>query len=65
MGIGLVIGSLIAGSGLVLLLEGIMAVEVPVIVPPEEEIPVEVIVEPGVEVVIPDPGEVLITQVGF
>lgn len=65
MGVGLVIGSLIAGSGLVLLIEGLRAVEVPVIVPPEEEIPVEVIIEPGIEVVIPDPGEVLITQVGF
>ena len=59
MGVGLVIGSLIAGAGIVILLQGAIGVEA--IVPVEEE-PVEV---PGIEVVVGDPGEILITQVGF
>jgi len=62
MGIGLAIGSLIAGAGIVILLQGKRIVEeVPVVV----EVPVEVEVPPEVQIVIPDPGEILITQVGF
>lgn len=64
MVLGLAIGSLIAGSGIVILLSGIRLIEIPVEVP-SEEIPVEVIIEPEVQITIPDPGEILITQVGF
>jgi len=63
MGIGLAIGSLIAGSGIVILLEGARKIEV--VEPPVEEVPIEIPVVTEVQVVIPDPGEILITQIGL
>ena len=62
MGIGLAIGSLIAGSGIVFLLFGIKEAEAVEIV----EEPEEPVAEPGqIEIVVPDGSEILITQVGF